>query len=61
MALYNREIVAALRDATIAARLEQLGFIITATTADEMKAQVLADQKRFKPLVEAAGLAGMKQ
>ncbi|MFM9941061.1 MAG: tripartite tricarboxylate transporter substrate-binding protein [Hyphomicrobiaceae bacterium] len=61
VALLNREITAALKDPTIAARLEGLGFIITATSPEALAQQIANDHKTWKPVVDAAGLGGQKQ
>ncbi len=59
--LYHREITAALRDPAIAKRLEGLGFLITATTPAELAKQITDDHKKWKPVVDSAGLGGQKQ
>lgn len=61
VALYNREITAALKDPAIAARLEGLGFIITATSPQALAQQIASDHKTWKPVIDAAGLGGQKQ
>ncbi len=61
VALFNREITAALKDPTIAARLEGLGFIITATSPESLALQIANDHKTWKPVIDAAGLGGQKQ
>lgn len=59
--LYHREITAALRDPGIAARLEGLGFLITATSPGDLAKQIADDHKKWKPVVDTAGLGGQKQ
>lgn len=61
VALYHREITAALNDPAIAKRLEGLGFIITATGPEGLAKQITDDHKKWKPVVDGAGLGGQKQ
>lgn len=61
VALYHREITAALKDPVIKARLEGLGFIITATAPEALAQQIAGDHKTWKPVIDAAGLGGQKQ
>ncbi len=60
-AMYEREIIAALKDPAIAKKLVEYGFIVTAEPGTAVTAQIEADFKKWKPVVEAAGLGGSKQ
>ena len=61
VALYHREITAALSDPVIKEKLEGFGFLVTATTPAALKAQIESDHKTWKPVIDGAGLGGQKQ
>lgn len=54
--LYNRELVAILREPEMEKKLQPFGFLITATSSAEMKTQVETDLVKWRPVVDKAGI-----
>ena len=55
-ALYHRELASILQDPAIRTKLEQFSFVVAGGAPDDLKAQVIADQAKWKSVVAKADI-----
>ena len=55
-ALYHRELAGILQDPAIRTKLEQFSFVVAGGAPDDLKAQVIADQAKWKSVVAKADI-----